>query len=272
MARADEARVSVPAWRLRDGDLTQAEATVIVEEPLEICVDGARYAVVMRTPGDDVSLAAGFCLGEGLVDEAHEIGGIVVREAEDPNRVMVTRAGARASEGSPARAAGIMVASSCRVCGREMVEDIVQRVPEITREALLSAKDLLTLGQRMQEGQRHFRPTGGTHAAALFDRYGERLAFGEDVGRHNALDKAIGQLLVSDRLGEACVAVLSGRCSFEMVQKAARAGIPVVASVSAPTHLAIELAKRLGMALVGFLRGKTFTVYAHGGRLEGIPE
>jgi FdhD protein len=257
-------------WRLSNGALAAEGATVIVEEPLQIAVDGAPYSVLMRTPGDDTALAAGFCLAEGLIESRAEIGSIQSCAAEDPNQVAVTRAGTRASEGPPARPVQHTIASSCGLCGRELIEDIAKSLPPSTGEYLTSAQDLLALGRRLQEEQRYFRPTGGTHAAGLFDASGELASFAEDVGRHNALDKAIGKLLLEDRLREAKVAVLSGRCSFEMVQKAARAGIPVVASVSAPTALAIDLAQRAGLALVGFLRDETLTIYLDAGRIRDL--
>lgn len=257
-------------WRLSDGALAASEATVIVEEPLEIFVDGAPYSVVMRTPGDDIALAAGFCLAEGLIDTAGDIGSVQSCEAEDPNRVAVTRAGPRAAEGPPTRAVPRTIASSCGLCGRELIEDIAKRLPVVASEFQISTDELLALGRRLQESQQLFRPTGGTHAAALFDADRDRLAAAEDVGRHNALDKAIGRLLLTNRLAEARIALLSGRCSFEMVQKSARAGIPVAASVSAPTALAIDLAQRAALTLVGFLRRDTLTIYLDGGRIRDL--
>jgi FdhD protein len=151
-----------------------------------------------------------------------------------------------------------------------LIEDIGKRLPVVASEFQISTEELLALGRRLQEAQQHFRTTGGTHAAGLFDASGEQVSFAEDVGRHNALDKAIGKLLLADRLEEAQVAVLSGRCSFEMVQKTARAGIPVAASVSAPTALAIDLAQRAGLTLVGFLRRDTLTIYLDGGRIRDL--
>jgi FdhD protein len=259
------------AWRLRDGSLGPAEARVIVEEPLEIFVDGAPYVVLMRTPGDDRALAAGLCFSEGLVDRARDIGTIAACQDETANRVEVRRAGTRAAEGPPARTLPAAIASSCGLCGREMIDDLVRRLPRLTDRFPISTDNLLDLGRRMRDSQRHFQSTGGTHAAALFDRARQLLSFGEDVGRHNALDKAIGRLLLEDRLAEAAIAVLSGRCSFEMIQKAARAHIPIVASVSAPTHLAIAVAQRVGITLVGFLRGDSLTVYVDAGRIPNLP-
>jgi len=134
----------------------------------------------------------------------------------------------------------------------------------------IPVRELLALGRQLEEAQQYFRSTGGTHAAGLFDASGKLVSFAEDVGRHNALDKAIGRLLLQDRLGEARVALLSGRCSFEMVQKAARAGIPVVAGVSAPTNLAIALSQRAGITLVGFLREETLTIYHDAGHVHDL--
>ncbi|MDH4179768.1 MAG: formate dehydrogenase accessory sulfurtransferase FdhD, partial [Armatimonadota bacterium] len=143
-------------------------------------------------------------------------------------------------------------------------------LPEIAAGFRVSVRELLALGRRLEEAQQYFRPTGGTHAAGLFDASGELVSFAEDVGRHNALDKAIGRLLLQDRLEEARVAVLSGRCSFEMVQKSARGGIPVVAGVSAPTSLALALAERAGITLIGFLREETLTIYHDGGHIKDL--
>ncbi len=263
-----KATASTSVWRLRNGELSSAEATVILEEPLEIFVDGAPYAVVMRTPGDDIPLAAGFCLAEGLIDGPADLGSIQACDTEDANRVAVVRTGEREP---PSRAVPHAVSSSCGLCGREMIDDIVKRFPAIAKDFTSSSANLLALAVKLQEAQRYFRPTGGTHAAALFDADGELLSAAEDVGRHNALDKAIGRLLLSEQLAAARVAVLSGRCSFEMVQKVARAGIPIVASVSAPTASAIELAQRAGVTLVGFVRRDSLTIYVDGGRISDLP-
>jgi FdhD protein len=257
---------SIPVHRLKDGSLTREDAAVIVEEPLEITVDGVSYATTMRTPGDDLALAAGFCLAEGLIERAEDLGSIQACELEDANQVTVIRAGDHA----PSEARRAPVVSSCGLCGRDMIDDLLQRLPRIESDARVSTADLLALGHRLQEAQQLFRPTGGTHAAALFDAGLELLSVAEDVGRHNALDKAVGRLLLAGRLADARVAVLSGRCSFEMVQKVARAGIPIVASVSAPTALAIACAKRTGITLVGFLRRETMTIYAGGERVADL--
>lgn len=267
---AGEPTSKTNVWRLSAGALQPSEGAVIAEEPLQIIVDGAPYSVLMRTPGDDIALAAGFCLAEGLIDDAKDIGAIQSCEGEDPNQIAVTRAGARASEGRQPRPVRHTIGSSCGLCGRELIEDIAKGLPEIPGGFQTSVEELLALGRELEQAQQYFRPTGGTHAAGLFDSSGKLFSFAEDVGRHNALDKAIGRLLLDDRLHEAGVAVLSGRCSFEMLQKVARAGIPVVASVSAPTALAIDLAQRARITLVGFLRRQTLTIYLDAGRIRDL--
>jgi FdhD protein len=264
---ASRETTSAGVWRLIDGELRCEEAVLIVEEPLEIIVDGEQYAVVMRTPGDDLPLAAGFCLAEGLIDSRDNLGSIQACELEDANQVSVVRTGDNLP---PLRRVRLAIASSCGLCGRDMVDDIMKRLPEMRAGSPVAVADILALGRRLQEAQRHFRTTGGTHAAALFGSGGEMLSVAEDVGRHNALDKAIGRLLLSGQLSEANVAALSGRCSFEMVQKAARAGIPIVASVSAPTYMAVDLAARARVTLIGFVRRETLTVYVDHGRVAGL--
>jgi FdhD protein len=265
--RPNDPTTSTAVHRLKDGSLAREDAAVIIEEPLEIIVDGISYATTMRTPGDDLALAAGFCLAEGLIDRAEDLGSIQSCELEDANQVTVIRAGDRTPPEAHRRAP---IASSCGLCGRDMITDLLESLPRIESDARVSTADLLALGRRLQEAQTLFRPTGGTHAAALFDAELEMLSVAEDVGRHNALDKAIGRLLLDRRLSDSRVAVLSGRCSFEMVQKVARAGIPIVASVSAPTALAVDVAQRIGITLVGFLRRETMTIYAGEGRIADL--
>ena len=258
---------SLPVHRLKEGGFAREDAAVIVEEPLEIIVDGISYATTMRTPGDDLALAAGFCLAEGLIHRAEDLGSIQACDLEDANQVAVIRAGDHAP---PEPRMKLPAASSCGLCGRDMIDDLLQHLPKIDSNLSISAADLLALGDCLHESQRLFKPTGGTHAAALFDAELELLSSAEDVGRHNALDKAIGRLLLGRRLSDAKVAVLSGRCSFEMVQKVARAGIPIVASVSAPTALAVDVAQRIGITLVGFLRRETMTIYTGGERIADL--
>jgi len=270
LAKPDGPVVREEVWRLARGALSREEAHVIVEEPLQIVVDGVPYAALMRTPGADLELAAGFCLAEGLLEGPQELGSIQHCELEAADQVAVTRSGRRAAE-AIARPARLTSGTSCGLCGRELVEDVFRRTEPITRACRIPLASLLSWGERLRDAQRYFGPTGGTHAAALFGEEGELLAAAEDVGRHNALDKAIGRLLLADRLGEACAAMLSGRVSFEMVQKAARAGIPVVAGLSAPTHLAIQLARRIGLTLVGFVRQDSLTVYTDAGRITDLP-
>jgi len=256
--------ISTNVHRLKNGEMIPEEASVVVEEPLAILVDGVNYAVAMRTPGDDLTLAAGFCLAEGLIDGCDDIGSIQACDSEEKNEVSLTRVGDRPA---PQRGVRHVVASSCGLCGRELIEDVVKRIPPIESTTRVSASEILSLGERLRESQKLFVPTGGAHAVALFDANLTLLSVAEDVGRHNAFDKAVGGLLLDGNLSDAEIAVLSGRCGFEMVQKAARAGIAMVASVSAPTGLAIDFAQTVGIALIGFVRKETLTVYHDAGRV-----
>ncbi len=255
--------------RFRSGQWGDLDETLAVEEPLEIEVEGRPYAVLMRTPGDEVALAAGFSLAEGLIDSVQDLGSIGHCKEMTRARVSV-----RLTETRRERVAdllqrrGFLSRSSCGICGKEIIEDIVQRLRPIERAGTIAAERLLALQHDMLEAQELFRQTGCTHAGALFDESGGMISLGEDVGRHNALDKAVGKALLGGQLGATFLAIVSSRASFEMVQKAARAGLPVMASVSAATQMAVQLAHRAGLTLVGFLRENGFTIYSHGSRIE----
>jgi FdhD protein len=248
---------------------------VVVEEPLEIRVDGDAIAVTMRTPGDDTRLALGFLFAEGLIDAADDVGAVercardeyvlVMRSAPgrpiDPDRVLDSR------RWTPAT-------SACGVCGRRSIDDLVARCGRVTQEVTVAAATVCDSVRRLRAGQRAFAATGGLHAAAAYDETGVQLAIFEDVGRHNAVDKLCGELLLRRAIGRARLAprpallAISGRCGFEIVQKAAAAGIPVVASVSAASSLAIDLASSAGVTLAAFVRAGRFNVYSHPQRID----
>lgn len=245
-----------------------------VEEPLEIRVDGEALAVTMRTPGHDAELAAGFCLTEGVVDDPDDL------ERAEPchladygNVVLVTLAGAakesrREQVGRAKR--DLYLSSSCGLCGTRTLDRLERRVEPLTAAFAVSPANLSALPARMAEAQGVFARTGGLHAAALFASDGRLRLLREDVGRHNAVDKVIGGLLLSGQLPAGPgVLLVSGRASFELIQKAARAGVPFLAAVGAPSSLAVEAAARFGMTLVGFLREGRFNVYAGDGRVGG---
>ena len=243
-----------------DGPAPEQRADLLaVEEPLEIRVDGTPLTVTMRTPGDDIDLAAGFLYTEGLLASLSE-----VREIRmcDENVAAVTVA-----EGASLIPASrqFVTTSACGVCGKDSIEAIRvrSRFDVAADPARISPALLAALPDRLRAAQRVFATTGGLHAAGLFAADGELLVLREDVGRHNAVDKVAGWALRSGRLPLAgCVLLVSGRASFELVQKAVMIGVPVLAAVSAPSSLAASLATETGLTLVGFLRGSGMNVYA----------
>lgn len=242
---------------------------LVVEEPLEIRVGGRALAVTMRTPGDDFDLVAGFLVTEGVVGEAAELTTLRYCAGTGPdgrNTYNVVEAGlAGGLAPPPAVQRSFFTSSSCGICGKESIAAVrtASQHPVAADPLRLSAGLLAGLPARLRSAQRVFDRTGGLHAAGLFDATGELLVVREDVGRHNAVDKVIGWALRDCRLPLAgTVLLVSGRASFELTQKALMAGIPVLAAVSAPSTLAVELAAEAGMTLIGFLRGESMNVYA----------
>ncbi len=235
------------------------EDRVAVEEPLEVRVNGEPLAVTMRTPGHDDELAAGFLWGEGLLEEAPRV---ALTEDLAANIVEVT-AKLRFDPG----ARSFYMTSSCGICGKGALEEVARRAPTINGGPRVSRSVVATLPDRLR--QPAFELTGGLHAAGIFDSDGEPLIVREDVGRHNALDKAIGRALLDGELPLSNRLVcVSGRLAFELVQKTALAGAPILVGVGAPTSLAISLAVDRGITLCGFARGGTVNVYAGAARIE----
>jgi FdhD protein len=244
------------------------------EEPLGIRVNGSALTMTMRTPGDDVELAAGFLVGEAIVTSGADIAGIKLcdgttcghgdhSEDEIGNIADVTLAPGVTVAASARR--GFMTTSACGVCGKTSIEDIcvLPQAALPADESRFSPAVLATLPGRLREAQRVFSRTGGLHAAGLFTPSGDLIVTREDVGRHNAVDKVIGWALLNGRLPlSGCALLVSGRASFELAQKAVLAGIPLLAAVSAPSSLAAELASEAGLTLVGFLRGQSMNVYS----------
>jgi FdhD protein len=244
-----------------------------VEEPLEIRINGQAAGVTMRTPGDDFELAAGFLLTEGIVSRRDEIERIGFGTGTDGqasgNQVDVTLASSSRVDLSRLQRVADAT-SSCGVCGRTSLDAVHARglrPPEST--LTIDAARLTELPAVLRSSQRVFGRTGGLHAAALIDQHGATIAICEDIGRHNAVDKVIGKALLADRLPlSTAVLVVSGRGGFEIVQKALVAGVPIVASVSAPSSLAVQLAREFRLTLVGFLRGQRFIVYSGDDRIR----
>ena len=248
---------------------------VAAEEPLEIRVEGpdgepVSISITMRTPGDDAELAVGFLFTEGLIQRRDDIAAPAVRElvVEGSKNNVVTVRLTRAFDATPLKR-NFYATSSCGICGKASIDHLHASAAPIPHGFTVPRSTLLRLPSRLREAQIAFEKTGGIHATGVFDRDGALTLLREDVGRHNAMDKAIGRALLDRRTPLATsVLLVSGRASFELVQKAAMAGAPVLCAVSAPSSLAIEAADRLGMTLVGFLRADGFNVYTHAGRIE----
>jgi FdhD protein len=258
----------VTEWE--DGRVHSVQDSLAAEEPLEIRIGGVPLTVTMRTPGHDRELAAGFLWTEGLIESPDEIGALreaAVDAGSKSNLVEVELQGAEFDPESLKR--NFYAASSCGICGKASIEAIRVRGLSRPNPGFKIAPELLCqFPDRLRERQQVFGRTGGLHAAALFDAAGELLIAREDIGRHNAVDKAIGWALLEKRLPlSSHVLVVSGRGGFEIVQKALTAGLPVVASVSAPSSLAVKLAREFGLTLVGFLRERRFVVYSGAGRV-----
>ena len=277
-------------WRSDDASAAPAIETLAVEEPLEIRLGGRRFTLTMRTPGHDRELAAGFLLAEGFINTREELGevrSVTGNKGEpDPNAIDVILKVAAAGMRERLRR-NFTISSSCGVCGKTSIESIQRRIAPLKTAIDVRAEVIFRLPHLMRQAQQVFSATGGLHAAALFRpeslplsdlhpgeglnaRHSEPLSadavelavLREDVGRHNAVDKVIGHALISGWLPLSnCLMMVSGRLSFEIVQKAAAAGVPILAAVSAPSSLAVELAEEVGMTLVGFVRDAGFNVY-----------
>jgi FdhD protein len=277
-----------PTTHVIDGRSQELPDPVAIEEPLEIRLlppiathgeESIALAVTMRTPGHDAELVAGFLYGEGLIDAREDLA--LVR---DPTATAVeNRAEFRLRPdldlAARRSARSFLATSACGLCGKTAIEQVfVRGVPALDRDAPRIARSVLeALPERMRHAQRGFAKTGGLHAAALFDSAGALLVLREDVGRHNAVDKVIGARLLAGALRHdgagghsLCdtVLMLSGRAGFEITQKAARAGIPVLAAVGAPSSLSLRMAERSGITLIGFLRAGRFNLYTAPERIE----
>ena len=260
---------------VRGKSLEIRDDRVVGEAPLEIRAAGPQQtpiavAVTMRTPGHEDELAIGFLRTEGLIDgpEVISTAGGDPASLSQPDDTILVRLSHQFDDSKLAERHFVATAS-CGICGKASIDEVALRCDPLPEGPVVSRKVLLVLPDLLRAAQRAFDETGGLHAAALFAPNGELIAIREDVGRHNALDKLVGsQILAKAMPLHGRILMVSGRVSFEIVQKAAVAGIPIVCAVSAPSDLAIETAERLGVTLVGFLRGEGFNVYAHDGRID----
>ena len=265
---------TVQEWK--DGVVQQSLDYLVAEEPLEIRINGEPLTVTMRTPGDDLELAAGFLLTEGIVRDYGQIGRLehVPQEKQPARNVVNAELTPDAEFDREQLKRNFFTASSCGICGKTSIDAVRLRgIRAVSSDFRIPPEILCQIPERLRAAQPIFGRTGGLHGAALFDCNGQLIAVREDVGRHNAVDKLIGWALrnqVAD-LGKYMMLV-SGRAGFEIVQKALAAGIPLLASVSAPSGLAVQLARQLQLTLVGFLRGNRFVIYAGQERLSPAVE
>jgi FdhD protein len=267
--------------RRRVSHLTATEAvmrpeTLVVEEPLEIRINGSATTVTMRTPGADFELAQGFLLTEGIITHRDQISTVqYCRGAGEDGMNTYNVLDVTLAEGVATPSLDVTrnfyTTSSCGVCGKSSI-DAIKQISQFgpgDDPAVIAAKTVTAMPDQLRRAQKVFNSTGGLHGAALFDMDGTMLAVREDIGRHNAVDKVIGWALEADRVPlSAKVLLVSGRASFELTQKAVMAGIPVLAAVSAPSSLAVDLATQSGLTLVAFLRGDSMNIYSRPDRIK----
>jgi FdhD protein len=258
---------SVEIKRFSNQSVQTASDIVSIEEPLEIRllqgVDARPISVTMRTPGHDHELAVGFLLTEGIIQQKADVLGISHPDAN----IVVIELNASVKLNPVALSRNFYTTSSCGVCGKSSIEAIQVHHAINATQGKISSTVLTGLPEIARQSQAGFEQTGGSHASSLFTLAGKLLLTREDVGRHNALDKVIGHCLMQEIAVSDCILLVSGRASFELVQKAAVAGIPIVAAIGAPSSLAIELAQQSGITLVGFLKDQRFNIYSHPNRI-----
>jgi FdhD protein len=269
---------TVPVTRVADDGIIETTDVVAAEEPLDVRLHGHSFAVIMRTPGEDRALAAGFLLSERIIRSADDIG--AVEHCRHPDQAKAHHVVDVFLRGDAAGRVPKMLEgrrqfianSSCGVCGRATIDELRADISPLAVEWSVDVALVRQLPDRLRARQSTFDETGGLHGAAVFSVDGALLASAEDVGRHNAVDKVIGSFLLEDPGAGAApkLLIVSGRVSFEIVQKAWLAGIPVVAAISAPTSLAIELAQEAGITLLGFVREKGLNIYTHRARIAGV--
>ncbi len=242
---------------------------LVGEEPLSIRLEGKPYSVIMRTPGDEKAHAAGFCLGEGIIDTMDDFTSIAFCDGEDTNVIAVTLTPARRTKISDTLdRRGYISQTSCGICGKELVEELYQLIEPVTDDSSLDTEKACACLENLTSQQSLRRETKASHAAVLYNSSYELLSVAEDVGRHNALDKAIGKALLENKLEHAAFVILSSRISYELVQKAARARIPAVFALSRPTALAVDLAAQLNMTLATLVDDEGLYIFCGAHRLK----
>ena len=257
-----------PVVRWDAGKLQQADDELAREEPLEIRVRGRAISVTMRTPGHDDELAAGFLLTEAIVRARADVLRIEPCDRNESDNIVNVVLGPQVVVDFEKLTRHVFASSSCGLCGKATIESIHAQVPPVHSAATIDSKTILSFPDAMRKSQPRFDHTGGLHAAAIFDLVGNLLIAREDVGRHNAVDKVVGRALLDGLVPlEKHVLLVSGRASFEIMQKALAARMAIVAAVSAPSSLAVDFARESNQTLIGFLRGERFNVYSHPRRI-----
>ena len=253
----------------------ETEDWVAREEPLEIRVKGESIVVTMRTPGHDEELAIGFLLAEGVITNSSDVLEIAYcqqGEASLHKNILNVFLSPEVEINLDRLKRNVYASSSCGLCGKASIESLQNIFEPLNKiETVISVDKILTLAQKLRAKQSTFDKTGGLHAAGIFDRNGELLVLREDIGRHNAVDKILGHLFLKNRMPlEDCVLMVSGRASFEIIQKSLAGRVGIICAVSAPSSLAVDMAKESGQTLIGFLRERKFNVYSHKERISGV--
>ena len=276
MAKPPAPGVRVRKWS--SGAWSEVPDAVVTEEPLQLMLDGVPLSVVMRTPGDDIELALGLMFAEGIVRSLDAIGHVRISAESgetasgisvDSSLVESNQIDVQLAEAPRRRPERSMLSSSaCGVCGAVLIEDLRRDLAQLPAGPTIDPALLPPLVERLRSGQGVFERTGGLHAAGLFSSGGDLICMREDIGRHNAVDKVVGRMLLDGRLpARDAILVVSGRAGYEIVQKSITAGMPLLAAVGAPSSLAVALSREFNQTLVGFLRGERFNVYAAPERL-----
>jgi FdhD protein len=258
--RKSEATVAITRYK-KEG-MIETDDVVAIEEPLEIYIDGSPHYLTMRLPGEEMYLALGYCFSEGIIDSMDDVHIVHYCGEEAGNRVDITLDPKRkAAKGLTIKEKRLTTYSSCGICGKEMVEDICMSLRHRENSFVIPVFRIGKIIGIVKQRQQIFAKTGATHAAGIFNRDCELLAVSEDLGRHNALDKAIGRLVFEGKVGEAMIVVVTSRVSYEMIQKTGRSGAEILIGISPVTSLAVELAKKINLTLIGFARNGRSNVY-----------
>lgn len=252
--------------KISSGTEAETVSAVASEESLSLIINGEPFAVMMRTPGYEEELVLGFLYSDGIIKDLSEVKEIGF-SPDNPNEIRM-QLPAQSFERIRDHQRATEIRSSCGICGSRSLEDLISNLKTIPQDIKVSRGLLSSLPDKMKEAQTLFRKTGGVHGVATFDFSGNLILCREDIGRHNALDKLIGHGMKTGTTFHDKILLLSSRSSYEMVAKAARAGFPIVAAISAPTTLAVDLADTLGITLIGFLRGEEFNIYTHPQRIS----